>query len=390
MADPNSSLLAYPEFPEPITDAVLNQLFTPRPEEIRWVWRISSSAEARLGLLCLLKSFPILGRFPTPEDIPEPIVEYIAKRAGLTEVTLATYPKRTRARHRSEIRRHLCIHRWGGAAETLAIQTIERIVAGRAHLSDLVNGAIEALIAARYELPALSTLRRLAGGVHARATLDCFAAVDRRLDADIQQRLDGLLIVSKDAQASEFAALCKPTKRVSRSHLDELLKQLQSLGQLSLPPDLLDDVPPAKIDAWAEEARRLTATELRGYTPARRRTMLVCLIHRTRATRLDDLVTMLARFVGRIEAKARAELEAWHLERRINVAETVGVLHDIARLRRDQPAAPDLAVKIDAIFQQAGGVGTHHQRVRAASRERRERLAALHRTASSPAPTLAL
>lgn len=76
-------------------------------------------------------------------------------------------------------------------------QTIDRIVAGRADLSDLINGAIEALIAAHYELPALSTLRRLADGVHARATLDCFAAVDRRLDVDLQQRLDGLLIVSK-------------------------------------------------------------------------------------------------------------------------------------------------------------------------------------------------
>jgi len=237
--------------------------------------------------LCLLKTFPILGRFPAPEDIPAAVVEYIAKRAGLAGLTLATYPKRTRARHRSEIRRHLGIHRWGGATESLAIQTIERIVAGRAHLSDLINGAIEALIAARYELPALSTLRRLAGGVHAQATQDCFAAVDRRLDTDLQQRLDGLLTVPKDAQESEFAALCKATKRVSRSHLEELLKQLQSLGKLSLPQDLLADVPPAKIDAWAEEARRPTATELREYTPARRRTMLACLIHRTRATRVD-------------------------------------------------------------------------------------------------------
>jgi hypothetical protein len=42
---------------------------------------------------------------------------------------------------------------------------------------------------------------------------------------------------------SEFATLCKPTKRVSRSHLDELLKQLQSLGKLSIPQDLLADVP---------------------------------------------------------------------------------------------------------------------------------------------------
>jgi len=98
MADPNPSLLAYPEFPEPITAAILNQLFTPRPEEIRWVWRISSSSEARLGLLCLLQTFPILGRLPAPEDIPSPIVEYIARRAGLAGLTLATYPKRTSAR----------------------------------------------------------------------------------------------------------------------------------------------------------------------------------------------------------------------------------------------------------------------------------------------------
>ena len=52
MANPNPSLLAYPEFPEPITATVLNQLFRPRTEELRWVWQTSSAPEARLGLLC--------------------------------------------------------------------------------------------------------------------------------------------------------------------------------------------------------------------------------------------------------------------------------------------------------------------------------------------------
>jgi hypothetical protein len=66
-------------------------------------------------------------------------------------------------------------------------------------------------------------LRRLAGGVHAQVTQDCFAAVDGRLDADLQQQLPRML------RNLKFATLCKPPKRVSRSHLDELLKQLQSL-----------------------------------------------------------------------------------------------------------------------------------------------------------------
>jgi hypothetical protein len=39
------------------------------------------------------------------------------------------------------------------------------------------------------------------------------------------------------------------------------------------------------------------------------------------------------------------------------VVDIVDVLHDIARLRRSRPDdAPDLALKIDAIFQQAGGL----------------------------------
>src|SRR5579863_9515306 len=112
MANPNPSLLAYPEFPEPLSAAAIHQLFTPRPDELRWVWQVSSSPEARLGLLCLLKAFPILGRFAATEDIPGPIVTHIAERAGMTGLTLATYPKRTRARHRVEIRRYLGIQAW--------------------------------------------------------------------------------------------------------------------------------------------------------------------------------------------------------------------------------------------------------------------------------------
>jgi hypothetical protein len=101
MADPNPSLLVYPKFPEPLTAAAIHQLFGPRPDELRWARRTSSSPDARLGLLCLLKAFPILGRFAAPEDVPEPIVAHIAERAGLKGLTLAAYPKRTRARHRT-------------------------------------------------------------------------------------------------------------------------------------------------------------------------------------------------------------------------------------------------------------------------------------------------
>jgi hypothetical protein len=71
LTEPNSSLLAYPQFPDPLTEKVIRELFTPTPDELRWVWHTSSVPEARLGLLCLLKSFPLLGRFSVPASIPE-------------------------------------------------------------------------------------------------------------------------------------------------------------------------------------------------------------------------------------------------------------------------------------------------------------------------------
>lgn len=355
MAKPRPSLLAYPELPDPLTPAAIRQLFIPKPDELRWVRQASHSPASRLGLLCWLKTFPVLGRFAPPEDIPAPIVAYLAERADLAGLTLDRYPVRTRVRHRAEIRDFLGIQPWNTDAEALATSTMERIVAGRTHLSDLINGAIEALVSASVELPALGTLRRLAGTVHAQATTAWLARVSERLSPPMCRRLEALLIVPDDATESPFSKLCRSTKRASRDHLNDLLAELASLNELVLPTTVLQDIPATRIDAWAEEARRLTATELREYTAPRRRALLCCLVVQTHATRLDDLVTMLIRFMGRIEAKARADLEAWHQARRRHVSALVAVLRDVACARHGNPDPESFSTQVDTLLAPAGG-----------------------------------
>jgi TnpA family transposase len=354
MAD--SPLLAYPEFPKAMTPKRLAQLFRPTPDELRWVQERCKSPPARLGLLCLLKCFPVLGRLAAPEEIPTPVVEYLARCAGLDGLTLADYPRRTRVRHHIEVRAYLEIEPWGAAAQALATQTMERIVSGRAHLSDLINGAIEALVAANFALPALSALRRLAGRVHTRATSVWLTEIAARMPESTLQRLEELLTVSPEATESAFAKLCRPPKRASRNNLVEVLEHLGWLNTLRLPEGLLATLPPNRIDAWAEEARRLTATELREYVAPRRHALLACLLARSRASRLDDLVTILVRFIGRIEARARADLEAWHNKRRMTVTMLVNVLRDLAIARRDAADPAQFALRTDAILTRAGDV----------------------------------
>ena len=49
--------IAYPTLPYPLTTRDLKQLFTPWPDEIEWALNATWSAEARLGLLTLLRVF---------------------------------------------------------------------------------------------------------------------------------------------------------------------------------------------------------------------------------------------------------------------------------------------------------------------------------------------
>jgi hypothetical protein len=103
----------------------------------------------------------------------------------------------------------------------------------------------------------------------------------------------------------------------------------------------------------------LTATELREYIAPRRHALLICLLAQTRASRasrLDDLVTMLIRFLGRIEAKARADLEARHRDRRMNLTQLIEVLRDLAVARRDAPDVDRFAVQTDEVLVRAGGL----------------------------------
>ena len=119
----DSPLLAYPEFPKSMTPKRLAHLVRPTPDELRWVQERCKSPPARLGLLCLLKCFPVLGRLATPAEIPAAVVEYLARRAGLDRLTLADYPRRTRVRHHIEVRAYLGIEPWCQLLKFLSIRT---------------------------------------------------------------------------------------------------------------------------------------------------------------------------------------------------------------------------------------------------------------------------
>jgi hypothetical protein len=74
-----------------------------------------------------------------------------------------TFPDRTLYRHRPSILKRLKVASWGPEARALAEATMFKAARARTDPADIINSAIDALIRNGFELPALVTLRRLAG-----------------------------------------------------------------------------------------------------------------------------------------------------------------------------------------------------------------------------------
>nr|MDP9479335.1 DUF4158 domain-containing protein [Actinomycetota bacterium] len=278
--------------------------------------------------LVMLKSFQRLGYFPRPEEVPGAVVSHLRSRLSLPNHAPQAPPPRSRQRYRDAIREHLGVKPFGDDARKVAAEAMARAAATMDDPADLVNVAVEELVKERFELPAFSTLDRLARKVRYAANLRLFSRVDEGLTDAGRAKLDGLL--EADARGrSDLNVLKASPKSATKKNLKELQERLSWLEYLVDTGGLLSGIPNQKVAHLAAQARALDASELKSVGPHRRRAMLVCLIHRAKVSCRDGLAEMLVKTMGRIHARAKEDLEELHRARRATTESLIGVLEEI-------------------------------------------------------------
>ena len=129
---------------------------------------VARTAASQVALLVQLKVFQTIGRFRRAADVPPAIIEHVARRLGMESGSTLIFPDRTLYRHRPAIRKRLGVVSWGAKARELVQATMRKTAQARTDPADIINSAIDALIRHGFELPALDTLRRLAGTAHSK------------------------------------------------------------------------------------------------------------------------------------------------------------------------------------------------------------------------------
>ena len=309
---------AYPYFKPIPSLEELAELYTPTAAELALAHSKVRLAPSRLSFLVLLKSFQRLGYFPHPEVIPDAIITHIRSFLNLEDSISAIAPEASRYRYYRLVRQYLKVKPYSSVAKQVAAKAIEAAVGVMDHPTDLINVAVETLVKESYELPAFSTLERLAKHLRALNHAELYRQVSSQLNQSERDYLDGL-IARPDAEVKALLNRLKAAPKSEKlTHLVQLQQTFDELMSFGNAERLLKDINLLKRGHLAAYAKTLDIAEFRDINVAKRRTLLLCLLYRAQVKMRDHLVEMLLKRMKKIDASARrrlVELREKHLAR---------------------------------------------------------------------------
>jgi hypothetical protein len=160
---------AYPRFKRLLSARELHVFFTPQPDEVAWARSAAGPDEHVLALVVWLKCFGRLGYFPALETVPAAVVDHVRRDLGLAEDVAGTAE-----RHRDLVRRRFGVVLDPAGARKVAADAIREATRARNHPPDLINIALERLVEGSFELPAFSTLDKMASRIRSEINAEIF------------------------------------------------------------------------------------------------------------------------------------------------------------------------------------------------------------------------
>jgi TnpA family transposase len=300
---------AYPRFKSALTAHELEEIYGPTEEDLSFIYRRADGPVQQLTLLARLKCHQHLGYMPTLEDIPDQVRVYLCQQLHLPAGTdWAPDTQISRHRHRLSIRAYLKVASYSHGGERSVTPEIEKAAYTMSDPADLINVAIERLIEQRFELPAFSTLDRLATRVRNQVHEHLYDQITQGLTPTDIGQLEGLLRV--DNGRSDFSLMKDTPRGSSLQHMRQWSQRLNWLESILQTPPFVASVANTKVQQFASEARAYDVKDMRRIqkTP-RRRALLVCLLHQSQVQTRDELVEMLVKRMRRTQTLAKEKLK---------------------------------------------------------------------------------
>lgn len=354
---------AYPHFRTTLPPSELHDRFTPSAADLALADANTRDDAARLTFLAHYQCYRVLGYQPSEEEIPPELVAHLRWYLQLADTVPCNASARSRRRYAVAIRQALGVTLDLPKAVAVARTVMEQAAQTMDYPADLINAALEAIVQASLELPAFSTLDRLAGEIRTEVNDAWCATIMERLTAEDRQRLDGLL--RAPAGKSDYQQIKQTPESATLAHLDEWFKHLTWLKSWGSVSAWLEDVPAGKILHMADEAKALDAAEIRDYTPPRRYARIVSLLYHSQVGVQDELVKMLIRRIASLHRAGKERLDALLTTERDSTEQWVQGMADIGKTMHEGADNAQLGQFARGVVERFGGAETFLVKVEA-------------------------
>jgi TnpA family transposase len=332
----------------------------------------------RLAFALSLKFHQLYGRFPRGRaELPDDVVEFVAKAVGVPAVELFAYEwdGRTSKYHRTQIRRFTGFRECGVADAEKATDWLVERVCGSERRPERVRVALLAYLREeRIEPPAPTRLarmiasgleraeqrltRRICSLVAPDAVTRMLALIARPTSADDDAGLVEEQIAGQDAAPEgmdAFAVIRDEPGNVSVKTIAAEVVKLEVITTVGLPEELFDEIAPGVLLGWRSRVAAEAPSHLREHPHEIKVTLLAAYLHCRRREIIDALVDLLITTVHRINARAEAVVTGEFVAELKRVSGKENILFQMTGAALSAPKGPVEEVIYPAV---PGGVDT--------------------------------
>jgi TnpA family transposase len=356
------------DIPDAIGERELARYYTLSPDELTVIEQ-RRRPHNRLGFavqLCYLR-FP--GRpLRADEQVPEPVLAYIAAHLGLDPAVMRDYAQErdtTRREHLGEIQRTFGFCPFDAQSyRALAVWLLPTALGTDSGVA-LVTALVEEMRGRKVVAPALYLIERLAWETRRRAQRQ----VSQRLTTGIMPpdhaRLDALLTVAPGRRQTPLVWLRQPPGKPSPPTILALIERLTVIRVLGLDHTLARQVHQNRLLQLAREGGRYSPAFLARFEPTRRYATLVAFLIETAATLTDQILAMHDRLMtGYLHRSEQAHAAQFHasgkaINEKVRLYAAVGTAVIAARADDGDPYRAIQAVLPWESFVQTVAEATH-------------------------------
>jgi TnpA family transposase len=284
----------------------IEELYTLTPADLDFIAAHRTNSN-RIGVamqLCFLRH---PGRMWLPEEeIPAPVLRFIARQVGADPFDLLGYAARDQTR-----REHFAalLNEYGWQAFGLhEYRQLSAWLTEQARSTDQGMALVALLIAEtrrrRIVVPTLSVLERLTLAARARARSQAYRALTVDLNSEQRAGLDGLLEVRGDSRQTQLGWLRQAVGAPNPNNILACIERLRFIRTLGIPLDWARRLHQNRLVQIAREGASTDVAHLRLFSDERRYAALVASVLDAATILTDEAIEMHERFLGKQFKKA--------------------------------------------------------------------------------------